>query len=450
MKKQTSKRILAVLGLLLIVFCVEQAASYFVLPLTNLVVPKTAERAQLNGQITGVLLGSSLTADGVDPRVLDERMGGLTFNMATNAQTMRLTYYALSDVLAENPIERAVIEVSINRMTRDAEEGADLAKVAFSDYLTDRGTIARFMLDQYSVDDVPSLLMNSVRCGLKFFVNNPLARFTPDYYEQYLRQGYAQAAASKVEYAGQGFYSHQVRMHEGGIGARQENPEDGRDVFTTDEGKDNLLELRRIIALCRERGVEPTLIVVPCSNTWQMFYLDSYDDVYRYLQQVAAELDVAFYDFNLSKYLAGQLNDTHFKDVKHMNKYGAALFSDYLAEVLDRGAQPDDFYASFAEAMAHVDRVAGISIEERHEDGAHSVLVNAHYAPHVEPEYRYYIRPANGAKADYALLQDYAPEAEFNLDGIGPGHYILRAEARAKDHPERAYDAFARIELTIK
>ncbi len=446
MKKLYLKRALAVAGLVLLVFGVEWVARYFVLPLNNMGKLAQAERARSDGEITGLMLGASLACDGLSPALLDEALGGYAFNMGTNAQTMRMSYYALADALALNPdLKQCVIEVSVRRMWRDLDEDEGLSKVSFLEYLRDFGTRMDYFRESFDLDDVPRMVSMSMRCQLKFAVDEPLRRLSPEYFQDYLRQGYALAESDTVEPGERGYVGYKTRVRRGGMGAEAQEPTDARVVYTTDEGAENLYQLRRMVALCRERGVEPVLITIPASASWLLYYQDSYQDAHRYFAQEAEALGVAFYDFNYSKQVRTELNDTFFKDATHMNKYGAEAFSRHLADVLTGKTGADAFYGTFDEAMAADSEVAGLTAKRVQR----RVAVTSLQPRGVAPEYRFLVKPQGAPNDQYEVLQDYSPEAGCSIAELKKGRYTLRAEARAVGSEAR-HEAFSRIDVNVR
>lgn len=449
-KKMYARRIAAVLGLIICLVVAEQVAAYFVLPVVNFSVAAQRDRRNYEGQIDMGVFGASLVADGVDPKLLDEALGTVSFNMGTNAQSMKMSYYGLMDLLQENELKRVVIEVSIHRMSRDLDSESGVGKLAYFDYLIHPKPKALYVRDNYSLDEMPRLLLESARCQLKFIMEGLKNKFSPAYIAQYMKQGYATLPNSSAEYGGRGFLAYDVRIPNGRAGIRYDEPRDGREVFTTEEGKENLLELQKIVKLCRDNGVEPVLITMPCADSWVLSYQDSYEDVQFYLNQVAKDLKVTYYDFNLSKKVDEFMNDTHYKDPKHMNKFGAEVFTKYLAEVLRDGAPKEDFYQTFAESALAIGRVTGVGMRKAVVDGKPSMEASARHASNVRPEFRFMMKPMDVADHAYEVVQEYSESAVLSLEGMKPGKYSVRVEARDIAHPERTYDAYAKTEITIK
>ncbi len=446
MKKLYIKRVCAVLGLILLVCCVERVAQYFVLPLSNLGVKAQRDRAALDGEITGLMLGASLASDGLVPELLDEALGGTSFNMGTNAQTMRMSYFALEDALNENPnLKHCLIEVSIRRMWRDIDDEDGLSKLAFLDYLRDGATRMRYFGETFELDDVPRMVSLTMRCQLKFAVDDPMQRLSPNYFRQYLRQGYAVADDAADVMGDRGNRSYTERVRQGGMGAEPQEPADARIVYTSVDGAENLEQLQRTVTLCRERGVQPVLITIPASDSWLMAYEDSYQDAHDYFAREAEAMGVPYFDFNFSKTVRSQLGDTDFLDETHMNKYGATVFSAHLADVLTGRAGADAFYRSFAETAEAIDGVVGLKATR----SGRRVSVVSRQGAGVVPEYRFLIKGEAEPKESYRIIQDYSPDPACVLVDLKPGKYTLRAEARALGSDAR-FEAFSRLNVTVR
>lgn len=444
-----AKRILAVLGFLALLFVVERVVDYFVLPVSNMGMASIQSRRENEGHIDTVFLGASLAADSVIPDVIDQTLGSRSFNLSTNAQSMRMSYYALRDVLVKNDVKRAIVEVSVNRMSRDVEEQDGLAKIAFVDYLINQDAHWSYIRDNYSLDELPRLLLISMRCQLKFLVSDLGQRFDLDYLKHYLKNGYAIAKDHTVRPGGRGFIKYTSKIKRGNAGAELENPSDATEVYTTEEGRENEKELRRIAELCEQHGVELTLITIPASDTWFLSYADSYQQMHEYFAGLAAELGVAYYNFCYAPELQEQLKDKHFKDTKHMNAEGAAVFSPYLANVLKNGPGPDTFCETYGEAVAGFDRVVGVSLRKSRA-GGQNVLAISRQRQDIEPEYRFYAKPRGAQNDQYKVIQEYSASERCPLTDLARGRYTLRVEARAKGVSEREYDAYTNIDVTVK
>lgn len=346
-RKLFVRRGAAVLLLIALFFALEQLVSYFVLPSTNYIVPTIADRREYDGRITTALLGASLIVDGVDPALLDESMGGVSFNLGSNAQSMQCSYYALEDILVENPVKTAVIELSICRMVRDTSEEAGLAQVSFFDWLLNWQSRGIYLRELCELDDLPRMFLMSARCQIQYFLDNPFVRFTPSYLKEYLKNGYVAVQSDMESYGGRGHVRYKGFME-------RSDAVDTTDGFLVlgEEGEENALQLRRIVARCREAGVEPVLVVVPVSDSQFIAYEDSYEQVSDYFQSLAQELDARYYDFNYSRYIQQHLSDAHFKDPKHMNQLGADMFTPLLAQAILGELDESDFYSEYSQVHA--------------------------------------------------------------------------------------------------
>ena len=443
------KRLFGFIGLILLFIVAEMVVSYFVLPVANYGIAVIASRNEHNGQIDTVLLGASMTGNGIDPAVLDEQLGSASFNMATNAQTMRMSYYALRDAIATNDIKRAVIEISINRMSRDVQEDEGVTKVVFIDYLTDPATKLAYAWDNYSLNDIPQLLLSSVRCQLRFAVNGIGYKLDWDYLKHYAAHGYALAPINPGLPKDQGYVAFTDRIKRGGGGMDAPTPASATEVYATDESKTNLEELMKLVALCREHDIQVTFVTVPCADTWLLGYADSYQQAHDHFAKISAELGVPYFDFNYSKQLRTELRDRSFRDPKHLNDSGAQLFTAQLVRALNGELSAADFHADYAQATASIQRVAGMILRRaRRPDNA--AVASSRQPEGIVPEYRFFAKKTGADNAEYQLLQDYSADNRCELSSLSPGRYTLRAESRAAGVSTAEYDAYANLDVTVR
>lgn len=99
--------------------------------------------------------------------------------------------------------------------------------------------------------------------------------------------------------------------------------------------KQNLEQLVRIIEYCKKEQIELILVYVPLSGNAIQGYGDI-SEMHDYFVHFAEKHDVLFWDFNYHKDLRVLFTNDKFEDKKHLNRYGAKIFSEELVDVYKR------------------------------------------------------------------------------------------------------------------
>ncbi len=120
--------------------------------------------------------------------------------------------------------------------------------------------------------------------------------------------------------------------------------------------------LEDIIAFCDERDIALTLISAPMSN-YLLSGVENYDEYIALIRGIIEDTNVNYYDFNLCKEEYFPNTSALFKDVDHMNCYGAEAFSYLLAAFINGEISENElFYDSYMEKLEQMEpTVFGIS-----------------------------------------------------------------------------------------
>jgi len=432
MKRIRARRFAAVLTFFLLWALVEHAARFFTNPLEQAWPSVVEDRKAVEGTITTAFVGASLFRNGIIPAAFDEVAGGQSFNDSTSGQTIALTEYALGDIAEANPLKLLVVDVSVNRLIKESDEGGRIAKyAALSQMLSWRARL-NLLKNAFTLDELPMTVLTSARDQLHFFWGTLSDRLNPGYIKAYLRHGYV---PDPLYPAGSMGYTPDTGTNpEGGV------PFSEPDGETERVSEENLASLARIIAFCKQRGITPVLLSMPTTDTC-LLYFDGYDALQAPVRTLAEREGALYLDFNLSRF-RNTLTDADFLDERHMNASGAERFTPYLAEVLAKALAGEDvsdrFYASWAEAAAAVGRVSSVELDVTEIDGGAALRAYSLEGTGVTPAYRFSIRPL-GAPEDESRALESSGDTCL-VAALEPGAYTVRVEAFSdSDSPCDAY-----------
>lgn len=291
------------------------------------------ERSEMNGTIETLYCGTSLAARAFQPVTLDDLLGTTGFNLATNSQPLKGTYYLVRETAEENPVKQIYLALSISALKETAATQTYLS--AYENMRTACWKV-RYLLSVSDESLTVSALLYSTRVEnflnlktVKANVKNKLKKTKVKKY--YGQRGWR---ASQKYYQGEnaGRQNGPLNYWDGSEGAGQINEE-------------SLKYLYKMADFCRAEGIELNLVLLPVTQD----YIDGagdLDDLDETCRALAGELDAGFYNFMLYKERQTVFTDDKFGDVKHFNVDGGPAFSAVFAEVLTSDAPQAYFYDS--------------------------------------------------------------------------------------------------------
>lgn len=199
-------------------------------------------------------------------------------------------------------------------------------------------------------------------------------------------------------------------------------------------GKQSEKYFRKIIEYCLRRNISITLFVSPI-NDLELISTQDYDAYIRELRELAAEYDLAVYDFNLAREEYLPLQDSrYYMDAGHLNAAGVSLFTPFFYEVI-RGGEADAqkyFYDSYREKLRELPpAIYGIYYsdcqdEEEIEQGAVRKMWIASNRE-LEMEYKIMMKPDEGAQY---MIQDFGENKAFEVSSEEHGMCTIVARMK--------------------
>lgn len=312
-------------------------------------------------KIDYLLCGASHISHGVEANIASARLGKSVLNAGTPSQHIDGTYAILRQAVKLYKIEKVFLELDFAISTDDAflDRTGFKAEYIVAGGLRDFGIKTDYLLHCSS----PKYYLNSfLPIGKdKLMTVNPktvgkkiVSLASGDYFKY-------QYGDEDSEYAGKGCVLDLEEIPDGGF---SNDEREGRiPVENISDDWKNTIE--KIIALCKENGIELILYSMPGSD----FYLNergNYDEYYSFCRDFARERGFLYYDFNLAKGELLSLEDSDYHDDNHLNKKGVYRWTDCFCgffgeKYKEENALETYFYASYSEKMTEMpDKIFGL------------------------------------------------------------------------------------------
>ena len=440
MKHKKIRRAAAVLTFFLLWAGLEFCVRCFTEPFEQAWPMIREDRLAAEGSIETAFVGASLFRNGIIPRVFDEALGGRSFNYGTSSQSMELTYYALQDLAETNPLRLALIDISVNRLMSDGDDGVSVAKHVVLSHMVNPNAQWMLIRDCFPLDELALTVLHSARDQLHFMQGTLRQRLKPSYLGEYLKHGYMPNA--KYPVGSMGYTPSYGANLDGGVPMAVNAAIPGDAEASTD-----CAQLERTIRFCREKGITPVLISMPTTDAY-LLNCKRYEALLAPVRDLAVREGILLLDFNLSRFRVSSLTAANFTDARHLNSSGAELFTPLFSEVVQKALTGEDvsgyFYNSYDEMVRDIECVASVRCEVVKTGDGLMLEAESLHGPNVVPVYRYFIREKG--RQDYEPLM--SKDGRCDLDSLEPGTYEVRVEASGASGS--GPDVYAETTVTIK
>lgn len=306
--------------------------------------------AKLPADTTDVLfIGSSHVYYGISPSVLWERQGIAGYNVSSAGQNIQTAYFDLREALKTQAPRLIVMDMFVPAYNAAAEEPAKISP---------RGALGQFspILQLQRVAAIPELSLNE---RIAYYLQYPVV------HDQY---GKLPAAAPFVTVPsfhpkGEVYNQANAAVRYGAESYIDAAGVTARTPLSGDEDE----YLRKIAALCQERGLPLLLISTPYPGadgldaSHRGFYKCKHQEIYNTIGDTAQELGVPYVNFDPLHTEIGLDPAWDFIDYHHLSYSGMDKFSTYLGAYLKANydlpdRRGDAAYAGYDDAAAEWER----------------------------------------------------------------------------------------------
>ena len=277
----------------------------------------------LDDDIDVVYIGNSHSLWAFQPAIIDKLINLKSYNLGTWGQDIKQTFFEIETLLESKSPKLILLELETLTVEIDASR---------------------------TVLEIP-ILQTELPISLPM-VENHSAWKTPDDLWQNFHDMLNYVSGNKINEAAGGLstgYQPNYNVMSAGVSGSQ-----GRDVIQP-LNPDVEFYIRKIISLCKERGVKLVFIKTP------MYSVHSYS--FKGFNALLTETETNYYDLNIGN----QLSRLHFRDVDHVSTFSSIIVSVETAQIiveelgLPLSEEGLDYYSSFFFTDYEIIRANGIS-----------------------------------------------------------------------------------------
>ena len=301
-------------------------------------------RKSMAGKIDTIILGASHAQTSFSPIVLDEQLDTHTYNVSVASMTWDGRKAVIEDELRRNRLDKVILEISYNSMTRDAHDKAAKEGDLFTSFELEgfRKKIVYYFQHCFS-PDVDAQLSELSRWGAFELKKITISLLSGCGIENAIISAHDSGGGNSLEE--RGFVSYT----QSDLSLKESEYKDYQsDRIQTNWNGENVAVCDQIIEMCQESGAEVIIVVTPIalSTIWKRA---GWDDFYYDLSSYAKLKNCTVYDFNLLKNREQLYNDVNsFHDGNHMCRDGALRFSEAYSKIVSSNEPIDDlFYDSY-------------------------------------------------------------------------------------------------------
>lgn len=289
------------------------------------------------------------------PEVFDSYLGVNTFNAGTSLQTMDGSYMVIKEAIKHNEIKQIYLEVFFEVAYDVIEDREQMTSTyIISDYMRPSFDKVKYLLNASNKDHYVNTFVTARRSWKKIYDWEYIRRLiTKKLTSTYKNYEYDYVTGDTEWYSHKGYVANNIIVHDWDFFATLE----WEPINISAISQDWINSLNDIIQLCKKNNVELTLFSAPFPDTLPLA-LGNYDEYVEYIYEIAGKNDIKYYDFNLCKPEYYREYSEDYKDLDHLNCYGAERFSELFAKLINGDISEEDlFFESFDEKIQHTDKL---------------------------------------------------------------------------------------------
>lgn len=423
------KRIVAVVVVIAMILGINRALRYFLIDDVSSYTRLTMHEFYDQDNIDVLVVGASHAYRGFIPSVLSDRLGQDVFNAGSSRQPLDVSYALIQEAVEKYDIKQVYLEMSLTiAAATKMKRTEDLTGVyIITDYLKPSlrkcKLLAKGTAPEYYANSFLPARRNWDKLLDREYIADVLEKKSTDTYKNY---------EYIDDYAGKGYVPNSEVIEENTLFSTGGY----RPIKISNISEDWIEILPQIVEYCSDHDVELSLIATPIT-TFRLAGCGNYDEYDELINGIIEGTGTKYYNFNLCREEYFPDTSTLFSDDNHLNKYGAEIFSNLLADLVTGGITKEDLFCdSCEEKVASLKPgVYGLSYKDvtDSESGEKVRRVKVVSNRYEGMEFRILIAPEEG---EPYLVQEFSEERYFKISP--DAHGVCTVEWRMSADPGTA------------
>lgn len=414
MKKRILKKVIPILCIIVLYIATTEVLRYLIVDDT-----KSYTRLMLHDMYTEesnidvLFVGASLVYRSLVPEIADQYFGTSTFNMGSSSQGMDASLVLIKEAMKYHDIKHIYLEVSYDiALLEDNQDRTQMTSTYIvSDYLRPSFGKVKYLLQASSSEHYINSFILARRNWEKLFDYE----YMEDLWKKKNTENYRNYQWTYEEdaleyYVERGFVANDSEMQEEDF---RWNSKGYDRIKVEDISSDWIRYLGKIIDFCHENRISLTLFSAPRPEI-TLAGKENYDEYCAFIQKIAGEAHIDYFDFNLCKDEYFDSTDrTFFIDAAHLNTKGARKFTEVFSGFFTGQIEREKlFWNTYEEKLGQrepmVYGIAGPADNDDHDQVLFKIISNRK----AGMAYRIAAVPQEG---EYRLIQDFEENKDFAL-----------------------------------
>lgn len=380
-------------------------------------------------------VGTSFMQNAINPAILDEEVGCVSFNMGSPDQTLQESLIGIRTAYEDYGIKRVIVNVSSFEKGEDDEVNLndeflrqraavvspDRAAAAWWDLAVHKGGLSTessinvvFPWAKNHVALTPSRIMSNLRMRLEG-VDIMEAAQIGDPERTFHEAGYS-SVTTVTDYN-----SGDVKPYYAQVDDEWE------------PAVDKAASLREICEYCADHDIELFVVGTPMPPFVVLNYGtdgEHYFAMQQAIQDVLNDYGLTYYDFSMARPEVFPLLHEYYYGIAHLNEEGAKEFTRAFGTFLrdyEAGGDVSALFYSRDEYLASIDYIDALLVEAVATEEGVTMTGDALAGPAVDVEYRFSVQDELGA---WQVVRDYAAEPSFTYKPASRGVVNYKIEVR--------------------
>lgn len=300
-----------------------------------------------------LFLGSSHTYRQYIPSIIDDYLGGYSFNAGSSSQHIDGGLALLKEVGKGNNLDTVFLEVCPSFKGEVYSERTSFVETyIIGDYLHLGVNKIRYLLNAVSEEQYVNaffpLLRNKQHYYEPGYIRNAIETKTDQGYLEYSHPGNSET--DNEWYEDRGYVANNEIVENENWSASERYKPISPNMFSDDE----LESLEEIVKYCKDNNIRLIFIATPLTD-FNLSQYGNYDSGREQIEAFAKNNQIEFYDFNLCKPEYYTYESEKFKDPSHLNCYGAEEYSRLIGRFFSGELSSKDvFYNSYKDKLSEM------------------------------------------------------------------------------------------------